>query len=204
MNRYDIAIDFKKKFIEQNENVWRKTIKTSFIAINGNDVKVSSNPFSMENAEHGLVIFHYTYTVISQSDSCMVPLFFNSNGEIEDYIEIDGWKLYFDKPITSSYRCDSHKCYMTNGVLKLSLIIRPWLVDEEFKKLWHLFSMARTCETQKELDYAYKIYKDEENILALKMKNLKNEVKINELNLLLDAHKSLIDRIKKLVNIEDK
>lgn len=36
------------------------------------------------------------------------------------------------------------------------------------------------------------------------MKNLKNEVKINELNLLLDAHKSLIDRIKKLVNIEDK
>lgn len=60
MNRYDIAMDFKKKFIEQNENVWRKTIKTSFIAINGNDVKVSSNPFSMENAEHGLVIFHYT------------------------------------------------------------------------------------------------------------------------------------------------
>ena len=43
-----------------------------------------------------------------------------------------------------------------------------------------------------------------ENILALKMKNLNNEVKINELNLLLDAHKSLIDRIKILVNIEDK
>lgn len=52
MNRYDIAMDFKKKIIEQNENVWSKTIKSSFIAINGNDVKVSSNPFSMENAEH--------------------------------------------------------------------------------------------------------------------------------------------------------
>ena len=90
MNRYDIAMDFKKKIIEQNENVWSKTIKSSFIAINGNDVKVSSNPFYMENAEHGLVIFHNTYTVIFQSDSCMLPLLFNSNGEIEDDIEIDG------------------------------------------------------------------------------------------------------------------
>ena len=44
----------------------------------------------MDNAEHGLVIFHNTYTVIFQSDSCMLPLLFNSNGEIEDDIEIDG------------------------------------------------------------------------------------------------------------------
>ena len=110
MNRYDIAMDFKKKFIEQNEKVLRQTVKASFISINGNNVKVSRNPFSMEKAEHGLVIFTYSYIVIEREDDCMVPLFFNSNDEIEDYINLDGWKLYFSKPLTALYKCYNFNC----------------------------------------------------------------------------------------------
>lgn len=55
MNRYDIAMDFKKKFIEQNEKVLRQTVKASFISINGNNVKVSRNPFSMEKQNMDLL-----------------------------------------------------------------------------------------------------------------------------------------------------
>lgn len=194
-------MDFKKKFIEENENVWSKTVKPSFVSINGDDIKVSANPYSMEDAEHGLVIFHYTYTVITQSDSCIVTLFFNSNGDVEDFIEIDGWKLYFDKPVTALWRCDYMTCHMTNGSLNLDVITHPWKLDEEIEKIWHLFSVIRTCSTQKEIAYAYKIFKKEEDILSLKDKNLKAEAKIEALETLLDAHKDLINKLKEMVNI---
>lgn len=196
-------MDFKKKFIEQNENVWSKTIRPSFISINGDDIKVSTNPYSMEKAEHGLVIFYYTYTVITQNDCCMVPLFFNSNGEIEDYIEIDGWKLYFSKPITALYRCDYCTCYMSKESLKLSITTYPWKLDDEFERIWHLFSVARSCQTQRELDFAYKIFESEGEILSLKEDNLKDKVKIDELNALLDTHNEFIEKIKKLINNVD-
>lgn len=199
--RYDISMDFKKKFIEENENVWSKTVKPSFVSINGEDIKVSSNPYSMEEAEHGLVIFHYTYTVITQSDSCIVTLFFNSNGDVEDFIEIDGWKLYFDKPVTALWRCDYMTCHMTNGSLKLDVITFPWELDNKFEKIWHLFSVIRTCSTQKEIDYAYKILKKEEDILSLKDKNIKAEAKIDALEMLLDAHKDLINKLKEILKI---
>lgn len=200
MSRYDIAMDFKKKFISENENVSAKTLKPSFVSINGDDVKVSAYPYSMENAEHGLVIFHYTYTVITQTDRCIATLFFNSNGDIEDFIEIDGWKLYFDKPITSQYRCFGRYCHMTNGLLRLSIVTYTWKLDEEIERIWKLFSVVRTCVTQKEIDFVRKIYDRDEDLLSLKEKNLKAEAKIDALEMLLDAHKDLLEKIKELVN----
>lgn len=200
MNRYDIAMDFKKKFIEQNEKVLRQTVKASFISINGNNVKVSRNPFSMEKAEHGLVIFTYSYIVIEREDDCMVPLFFNSNDEIEDYINLDGWKLYFSKPLTALYRCYNFNCFMTNGLLEISISINPLNLDNEFERIWHLFSIVRTCKTQKEIDFAKKIYQNEKDIQALKETNMRAEAKKEELRMLLDAHKDFIENIKELIS----
>lgn len=200
MSRYDKAMDFKKKFISENENVLAKTLKLSYVSINGDDVKVSANPYSMEKAEYGLVIFHYNYTVITQSDCCIATLFFNSNGDIEDFIEIGGWKFYFDKPITAQYRCGYRSCYMTNGKLKLDIITHPWKLDDEIERVWKLFSVVRTCDTQKEIDFACKIYYREDDILSLKEKNLKAEAKIDTLEMLLDAHKDLLEKIKEAVN----
>ena len=65
MNRYDISSDFKKKFVEENKSVWSKSIKPVYFSINGEQAKASSNPYSMEQAGHGLVVFPYVYTVIS-------------------------------------------------------------------------------------------------------------------------------------------
>lgn len=204
MNRYETAMDFKNKFIEQNENVLKLTVKPSFVSINGDDVRISTNPYSMENAEHGLVIFHYTYIVIEREDCCMVPLFFNSNGEVEDYIEIDGWKLYFSKPLTAYYKCNTFECKMSNGPLKLSINIFPWELDDEFEKIWHLFSLVRTCKTQNEINLAQKVYQTEGEVLSLKEKSMGAEAKIDALNMLLDVHKDFIEKIKELVCTEAK
>lgn len=201
MNRYEIAMDFKKKFMSENKNIWPQTMIPTYFAINGTDVKVSSNPYSFENSEYGLVIFHYIYTVISQSDKCIIGLFFNSNGEIEDFIEIDGWKLYFSKPVTAGWRCDrTTGFHITNGKLKLDARIHVNDLYQNFPRIWQLFSIIRTCETQKEVDFALRIYAREGEILSLKEKNLKEEAKVDALNILLEANKEFIEKLKELVN----
>lgn len=45
----------------------------------------------MEKAEHGLVIFTYSYIVIEREDDCMVPLFFNSN----DVFTTDYYSIFY-------------------------------------------------------------------------------------------------------------
>ena len=196
MNRYDIACDFKKKFLEENPC---NTIKPSYISINGDTIKVSSNPYAMEESEHGLVIFKYTYTVQTQPDDCLVPLFFNQNGDIEDYIELDGWKLSFDKPYTSTNRCYNIKCYISNGSLKKSIIIDRYKIDQEFDSIWKLFSVARMCKTQLELDYAYKLFKEKQNVLSLKEKNIKQAAEIDSLKMLTKSYQSLLDSFKEII-----
>lgn len=200
MNRYEIANDFKKKFIEQNENVWSRTMKPTYFSINGDETKASTNPYAMENAEHALVVFHYTYTVITQEDCCMVPLFFNANGEIEDYIEIEGWKLSFSKPITALSRYWSTHCYISNDKLNASITVKAWEFDKFFDRIWKLFSVARTCKTQMELDFACKIYNLEKDILELKEKNIKQEAELDAKNTLISAHQELLDRIEEITN----
>lgn len=200
MNRYDIACDFKKKFLEENPCIWKNTIKSSYISINGDTIKVSSNPYAMEESEHGLVIFKYTYTVQTQPDDCLVPLFFNKNGDIEDYIDLGGWTMSFTKPITSSYRCYNIYCYISNGSIKKSIKIDRYKIDQEFEGLWKLFSVARLCKTQLELDYAYKLYKEKQNVLCLKEANIKQAAEIESLKLLTKSYQSLLDSIKELVD----
>lgn len=193
-------MDFKMKFITDNKNVWVQSVKPTFFSITGNKVRTSIVPYSMENAEHALVIFHYRYTVIEQSDIYFVALFFNSNGDINDYIEIDDWKLYFNKPITALNRRDFIKCSMTNGLLRIEIHTQPWNIDEKFERIWQLFSLVRTCKTQTEVDFVKKIYEQEGEILVLKDKNLKYEAKIDTLNMMLDAHKELISKLTNIVN----
>ena len=198
--RYEIAMDFKKKFIEQNKNVYEKTIKDTFVSINGDDVRVSRIPYSIEEAEHALVFFEYKYLVQSNDDSSQVALFFNSNGEVEDYIEIDGWRLSFSEPKTSFYRSRPLECFMKKDSLGLSVGIKGLNIRDAFPRIWHLFSIIRTCKTQKEIDYAYQVYQKEGDLLSLKQKNLMDESKIAELEFLLDTYKELLDKIKGMLN----
>jgi hypothetical protein len=128
-----------------------------YFSINGDQAKASSNAYSIEQAEHGLIIFKYWYQVITQYDSCFVPLFFSADGEIEDYIVIDEWKLYFDKPKTSDFRCYGINVYMQKDNLKVSLAFNRSNVEEDFPKIWKLFKIVRNCKSQIELDYVVKI-----------------------------------------------
>lgn len=164
MNRYDISNDYRQKFIESNPQVWPASMHPIYFSINGDDIKPSTNSYAMEKAEHGLVIFTYTYTVISQSDCSMVPLFFSSTGEIEDYLIIDGWKIYFSTPITAFYRCNKTLIYMKKGDILIEEEIRPGKISEELPPIWALFAIIRKCSSQDEIDLTKKAYKQEKDL----------------------------------------
>lgn len=200
MNRYDISSDYRKKFIEENKSVWSNSIKPVYFSINGDQAKASTNPYSMEQAEHGLVVFPYEYTVITQEDYSLVPLFFSANGDIEDYIVIDGWKLSFSPPTTSMYRCYSTSVYMKKDALSVSIEISPWEVAEEFPRIWKLFCVVKTCNSQVEINYVKKIFEQGIEIDELKSKNLMTEAKNESLNMLITSYKQLLEKISSLTD----
>lgn len=121
MNRYEISYEFRERFITENRKVWRSSVKATYFAINGEEVLPSINPYLMEDSEHGLVIFTYTYIVITNTDCSMVPLFFSSDGTIEDYIIIDDWKFYFSEPMTGMFRRYYTAVYMEKENLSCSV-----------------------------------------------------------------------------------
>lgn len=200
MNRYEISNEFRKRFVDENKNVWGTSIKPYYFSINGEEVIASSNPYLMENSEHGLVIFTYAYTVINNTDCSMVPLFFCSNGRIEDYIIIDEWKLYFSPPKTATYKCYTTYVYMEKGDLYLDIPIKLFKLEKEIPAIWKLFSMVRKCTSKLELDYVKTMYQQGIEINELKSKNFKQAAEIEALNIQINAYKSLLDKIEKLIS----
>jgi hypothetical protein len=199
MKRYEISYDYIKKFAQENKNVNEKTIKPLYFSLNDDKAILSSYPYTMEQAKYGLVIFSYTYTVITQLDYSLAPLFFNSNGGIEDYIVIDGWKLYFSKPITSMYRNNGTYVFMEKGILKLEMQISLYDVENEFPRIWELFSVIRKCCSQTEIDCVKKLYDQGIEIENLKTKNLRAETEIDSLKMLTTSYKQLLDKISSIV-----
>lgn len=101
MKRYEISNDFKEKFIQSHPNVWKNTVKPTFFSLDDDSASASDYWYSFENSKYGLVVFSYTYTAQTNNDTSMIPLFFNADGKIDNYITLDGWKLYFSRPYTA-------------------------------------------------------------------------------------------------------
>ena len=137
----------------------------------------------------------------SQKDSSLVPLFFCANGDIEDYIVIDGWKLSFSAPTTSMYRCHSTSVYMEKDSLSIDVkISSPWNIAKEFPCIWKLFYIVKDCTSQIEVDYAKKFFENELEIENLKSKNLLAEAEIESLNMLITSYKQLLEKISNLAD----
>lgn len=201
MTRYDVTNVFVKEFIEKNKNVWSSTLRATYFSINADNVKASSFPYSMESAEHALVVYSYVYTVHTQEDSSMFSIFFNANGDIEHYIEIDGWRLSFSSPITSDYRNYGTYCYISKGTIEGEIRIKDERqMDKCFDEIWKLFCKARNCETQQEIDFLIEMYKLNIDINELNDKNIKLEAEIKAKETIISSYKELLHKIEELVN----
>lgn len=198
MKRYDIAQDFRKKFIEEHPNVWGETMSPVYFSITGDEAKVSKYHYSIEGAEHALVIFVYSYKVITQYDRSLVALFFHKNGEIEDHIIIDKWKIYFSPPKTHSFKSCTPYVYMEKDGLQASFKLNLNTIDNAFPRIWSLLSIIKECRSQIEINYIQKVYELEEEIDTLRSEKLREKAQTDALNMLLEAHKQLLQRIETL------
>ena len=198
MSRLDIATAFIDKFLRENPSVFKRGLRAAFISINGDVAKVSSYPYSIDKAEHCIILLMYEYNVWQTNDYSYIPLCFNANGDIEDFIEINGWKLSFNKPVTSSWHSGPAQVFIENREKKIAV---DWYRREDyFPGIWKLFTIAQTCTTQLELDFALKAYKDEIELDCLREKVLKDEAKIDALNIQLSSYKELLEKIELLAN----
>lgn len=76
--------DYKEYIIANNPNVWANSIRQEYLIIDGDSVRTSNVPFALDNAKFALVLFHYTYTVVTQNNNNFFALFVNDEGYAED------------------------------------------------------------------------------------------------------------------------
>lgn len=196
----DIADDYRQRIYKENPKIILGSIHTEYLAINEESVQSSSLPYILDDADIGLVIYLYDYVVIYKDDSSFFALFMTKDGKAEDYIEIDGWRLSFPRPQTGLYRTYSRYAYISKGNLRIGIEVSKYHVANEVQRLWNLFAIARTCNTQLELNFLKKMYEKDSDIKYLQGKNLILENNIEFLHEQINAYKNLLSKIEELVN----
>ena len=180
--------------------IWKNTIKHKYFSIIGSQVKETAVPFNLEKSDIAVVFFSYTYTAITQNYNSFFSLFYNrEKEELDNSINIDGWEMKYDDPVTSSYRTEYRYVTISKDNMRAKIGGYNWKMRDDFPKIWNLFELARTCETQKELDLVVKIFRKEDEITSLKEKNLSEEIRSENLSDQLLAYKDLLDVIKQIV-----
>lgn len=192
--------DYKEYIIANNPNVWANSIRQEFLIIDGDSVRTSNVPFALDNAKFALVLFHYTYTVVTQNNNNFFALFINDEGYAEDYVEIDKWRFEFDKPVTALYRTQSKNLIISKGNLKLKVKVNMVNVAKGFERMWELYAKARECSSQLELDLLKDLYVQKQDLDSVNNKNyhLCYQNRLLEENV--KAYEGLLGRISNLVN----
>lgn len=101
-----------------------------------------------------ICLFKYQYNVKTVPDNSFFILFVNANEVKNNFYELNGWKIEFDKPLTIGNRTNNfRKCtfYGPNG-LRQSELINVAKSEVVFPQLWTYFIRAQKCTTQLELD----------------------------------------------------
>ena len=96
MNNFrKISEEYKSHIISQNPNIWGQTVKMHYFILDGETVEYSTVPFVLDSAKRAMVIYTYTYTVMTNNDQSFFALFLDSDAdnEVNDNLVIDGWKL---------------------------------------------------------------------------------------------------------------
>lgn len=168
MNNFrKLSEEYKSHIINQNPNIWPKTVKMHYFILDDDAVEYSTVPFVLDNAKRAMVLYTYTYTVTTWDDQSFFALFLDSTSNIEanDHIVIDGWELKFNVPHTSGYRTYGHTLYMSKD--NLSLNVNGYMNDfvgNGFETYWKLFARVRECSTQKELNMLKELLEAQKNL----------------------------------------
>ena len=206
MNNFrKISEEYKSHIISQNPNIWGQTVKMHYFILDGETVEYSTVPFVLDSAKRAMVIYTYTYTVMTNNDQSFFALFLDSDAdnEVNDNLVIDGWKLKFDSPYTSGYRTYGRSLYMSKDNLSLE-INDHWssFLGTRFDTYWKLFARVRECSTQKELNILKELFRTNKDLDELKGNMLTEQYRNFVLEEKCRAYESILEKIDSMLTKE--
>lgn len=193
------AIDVLRETYERNKTIQIYSIDYIGIGENGGATLPSKFPTVFDGAKYGAVFIHYSYWRISQEDFSFFILFLK-NEDIGDAIEENGWKMFFDAPITTFNVTRGRRCYIENNNLKLSIYFNSiFEAKENIATCFQAFKAAQNCTTQQELNFLYELLNRNQEIENLN-KQLFNE-KLNRFykEKAIEGYKEMLDEIRTLI-----
>lgn len=114
------AIDVLRETYEKNKTIKIYSIDYIGIREDGGSTPSSKFPTVFDHAKYGVVFIHYSYWRVTQEDNSFFILFLKDN-ELGDTIEENGWRMFFDAPITTFNVTRSRSCHIEKGNLKLTI-----------------------------------------------------------------------------------
>lgn len=180
----------------------------------GGSTPSSKFPTVFDHAKYGVVFIHYSYWRVTQEDNSFFILFLKDN-ELGDTIEENGWRMFFDAPITTFNVTRDRSCYIEKRNLKLRIPFKQSsandllslltyknlssLVEDGIGICFQAFTAAQNCTTQQELDFLKELLKSNQEI-----ENLNKQLFGEKLNCFykekaIEGYKEMLDEIKELV-----
>lgn len=167
----EIAKEFSNEIRKQYPEINITSIR--FVSITEQqEVEISAMPYNLEDAKYAIIICDFDYPFHRSFCSNFFVLFINNKGRASNKLEINGWQLWFDEPVTGGKRSPARHCYMKKDDLKIDInctecdittdIVQLWKVYvqvfesssiEEVKKYFEPYSVSNTV-------YLYKIVRD--------------------------------------------
>lgn len=187
------------------QKIYRTSLRYVGIDENLKATGLSNSPIPFHNSVYGIVFFEYTYIKQTQEDSSFFALFVSENN-VNEYLEENGWRMQFDRPITESYRTCGRRLIINKSNLKIEISFpnwdytnQCWEIENKMEDCFNLFKKAQLCTTQRELDFLVELFSKREEIKSLnkqliaeKMSNVYKEKAI-------EGYKAMLDEIKVLM-----
>lgn len=105
----------------------------------------------MDDAKYVIVICDYDYLVNNTYSSSFFILFIDDKGRASTKIDIDGWCLSFDEPVTGGRVSPPRRCYLTGKDIQLFLNCTDFEISENIDILWKLFLDVKACQSVEEI-----------------------------------------------------
>lgn len=205
MNKRNKALEYYDYLVKTNPN---KQVELVFYirVYDDNSVEASNQPFLLDK-ECIFSVVEYVLTSGSGFKTHIenIQLYFDNNGNTFEYAPFNKGELKIDmRQAWAGYSGRGYyDCTYSRNGLRLEYNGAPTIDYLSFYKLFLSYAMlVETCTSQNEVDYLTECLKKDIKIEELNKEIIKKQAKLSRLEELLEAHKDLIDEIKKLVFVK--
>ena len=206
MDKKKKALEYYDYLVKTNPNKYVELV--FYIRVYDDDcVEASNQPFILDK-ECIYSVAEYVLTSGSGFKTHMdnIQLYFDNNGETYDNAPYNNGELKIDmRQAWAGYSGEGYyDCKYSRNGLELSFHGAPSIDFLTFYKLFLSYAkLVEKCSSQSEINYLEKCLKKDVTIEELNRVNIAEKARIFRMEEQLEAHKDLIDEIKKIIGINN-